>query len=375
MVFLCLHNVDEAIKLTSQQAAADYSYSSFPLNTYLYNIQKNRKEVLKMIHNNFYKAQEVYGETYYQLLRVFFTSPKYKTMSNDAKVAFSLLKDRFKYSVKNNWIDEDGRLYFVYTNKELMTVLNCREGKLSSIKKELINANLLMQKRMGINQPNRLYLLRPDVSSNDIYQQEKDLSTLNQGDAIFASPVSVDKTGNAEIARPLPAQKTISQTPANSGNAKIAHNLHKDLDINTRDNKETGKLDFSTNQYSPEIIQMQNQDLVRKAKDYLPESANGGLFLNKEGVELLGLWCCSPKQMHRFLGIILNAKKAVEKEHEGTSIVLDDPQCQDMINKTIRRFFNVLRSDSKKINNVENYLFGAMKETFMAYWNRTVSLA
>ncbi|MCT4394895.1 replication initiator protein A [Lacticaseibacillus paracasei] len=328
-----------------------------------------------MIHNNFYKAQEVYGETYYQLLRVFFTSPKYKTMSNDAKVAFSLLKDRFKYSVKNNWIDEDGRLYFVYTNKELMTVLNCREGKLSSIKKELINANLLMQKRMGINQPNRLYLLRPDVSSNDIYQQEKDLSTLNQGDAIFAVPVNVDKTGNAEIARPLPAQKTNSQTPANSGNAKIAHNLYKDLDINTRDNEETGKLDFSTNQYSPEIIQMQNQDLVQNAKTYLPESTTGGLFLNKEGVELLGLWCRSPKQMHRFLGIILNAKKAVEREHEGTTIVLDDPQCQEMINKTMRRYFNVLRSDSKKINNVENYLFGAMKETLVAYWNKSLMTA
>ena len=78
---------------------------------------------------------------------------------------------------------------------------------------------------------------------------------------------------------------------------------------------------------------------------------------------------------HRFLGIILNAKKAVEREHEGTTIVLDDPQCQVMINKTMRRFFNVLRSDSKKINNVENYLFGAMKETLVAYWNKSLMTA
>ena len=79
--------------------------------------------------------------------------------------------------------------------------------------------------------------------------------------------------------------------------------------------------------------------------------------------------------MHRFLGIILNAKKAVEREHEGTAIVLDDPQCQEMINKTMRRFFNVLRSDSKKINNVENYLFGAMKETLVAYWTKSLMTA
>ncbi|EPC50074.1 hypothetical protein Lpp77_15533, partial [Lacticaseibacillus paracasei subsp. paracasei CNCM I-4270] len=150
---------------------------------------------------------------------------------------------------------------------------------------------------------------------------------------------------------------------------------YKTLDTNTRDNKETEKLDFSTNRYSPEIVKKQNQDLVKNARNYLPESTTGGLFLNKEGVELLSLWCRSPKQLHRFLGIILNAKKAVEREHEGTAIVLDNPLCQEMINKTMRRFFNVLRSDSKKIDNVENYLFGAMKETLVAYWNKTLTTA
>ena len=74
-------------------------------------------------------------------------------------------------------------------------------------------------------------------------------------------------------------------------------------------------------------------------------------------------------------GYYPKCQKAVEKEHEGTTIVLDDPQCQEMINKTMRRFFNVLRSDSKKINNVENYLFGAMKETLVAYWNKSLMTA
>ncbi len=154
----------------------------------------------------------------------------------------------------------------------------------------------------------------------------------------------------------------------NAGDGKTAF-IHRIEDQGT--NKES----FSTNQYSPELLRKQNQDLVQNAKDYLPETANGGLFLNKEGVELLGLWCRSPKQMRRFLGIILNAKKAVEREHEGTAIVLDDPRCQEMINKTMRRFFNILRSDSKKINNVENYLFGAMKETLVAYWNKSLMTA
>ncbi|MCG4283114.1 plasmid replication initiation protein, partial [Lacticaseibacillus paracasei] len=171
------------------------------------------------------------------------------------------------------------------------------------------------------------------------------------------------------------AREKVSETLDTNGTKDSLVYLHKDLKTQTRDNRETKTLDFSTDQYSPELIQKQNQDLVQNAKTYLPESTTGGLFLNREGIELLGLWCNSPKQMHRFLGIILNAKKAVEREHQGTTIVLDDPQCQEMINKTMRRFFNVLRSDSKKINNVENYLFGAMKETLVAYWNKSLMTA
>lgn len=230
------------------------------------------------------------------------------------------------------------------------------------------------------NVPNRLYLGDLNVSATDVYKRQNDAS---QSNAFPVTSETKDSLARDYILQSITtsgtkdslAREKASQPSDTNGTKDSLVYLYKDLKTQTRDNKETKTLDFSTAQYSPEIIQKQNQDLVQKAKTYLPESTTGGLFLNKEGVELLGLWCNSPKQMHRFLGIILNAKKAVEKEHEEISIVLDDPRCQDMINKTMRRFFNVLRSDSKKINNVENYLFGAMKETLVAYWNKSLMTA
>ena len=297
----------------------------------------------------FYKADSVYGNLFFQFPKILMYGDQYKALSPMAKLAYMVLKDRLEYSLRNNWVDEDGNIYFVYTNTELKELFNCSEKTVIKTKKELEGLNLLRQKRMGFQPkagkqlPNRLYLADLDVQATDVYLRGE----------------------QPETAEPLAARRTVNSTD----------DLDNNLRSNTRDNKETEKLNFSTNRYSPEIIQKQNQDLVRRAKDYLTESANGGLFLNKEGVELLGLWCRSPKQMRRFLGIILNAKKAVEREHEGTAIVLDDPRCQEMINKTMRRFFNVLRSDSKKINNVENYLFGAMKETLVAYWNKSLMTA
>jgi hypothetical protein len=338
----------------------------------------------------YYEADSVYGNLFFQFPKVLMYGSQYSKLSSDTKLAYMVLKDRLEYSLKNHLVDEDDHVYFVFTNEELKNLFNCSNTKVAKIKKELEGAHLLLQKRMGFQPsagrqlPNRLYLADLSVNPQDRYLRSQETSemaqTLDKSRLlkIRSQHETAQSLGNKRLPKIRSQYEFVtnkSQTFDKSRLPKIGHDLYKDLEINTRDNKETEKLDFSTNQYSPEIIQKQNQDLVQNAKSYLPESTTGGLFLNKEGIELLGLWCNSPKQMHRFVGIILNAKKAVEKEHEEISIVLDDPRCQDMINKTMRRFFNVLRSDSKKINNVENYLFGAMKETLVAYWNKSLMTA
>ncbi|MDN6563036.1 replication initiator protein A [Enterococcus sp.] len=349
---------------------------------------------------NFYNADSIYGSIFFQFPKAFVYSEKYKHLSDTAKIAYVILKDRLEFSIKNNWVDANQNVYFVFTNKELCEIFSCSEHKVIKVKKELEQHGLLLQKAMGFdpkakkNMPNRLYLGQLNVDATDVFirnsRSQSARTTSNNETAKSAARYTIKKTqsnqetaksaarytikktqSNQETAKSA-VRHTIKKTQSNQGTAKSAVNQYLEQDKELRDNKETEKLDFSTNRYSPEIIKKQNQDLVKNARNYLPESTTGGLFLNKEGVELLSLWCQSPKQMHRFLGIILNAKKAVEREHEGTTIVLDDPQCQEMINKTMRRFFNVLRSDNKKINNVENYLFGAMKETLVAYWNKSL---
>ena len=338
----------------------------------------------------FIEKASAYQKKYFQFPQVLLYGEKYKSLSDSAKIAYMVLQSRLDYSLKNNWIDESNHVYFIFTNQELKSLMHWSNDKLRKVKSDLINANLLYQEVVGFNpktgknEPNRLYLSELDVSATDVYlkafEPNEDVKTHTQyGKPKIGRPQetvqTTENSGKPKIGRPRHMNSSEAGPLENSGKPKIGHDLYKTLDTNTRDNKETEKLDFSTNRYSPEIIKKQNQDLVKNARNYLPESTTGGLFLNKEGVELLGLWCRSPKQLHRFLGIILNAKKAVEREHEGTAILLDDPLCQEMINKTMRRFFNVLRSDSKKINNVENYLFGAMKETLVAYWNKSLMTA
>ena len=314
---------------------------------------QSRKGVFIMTKStnfNYYEADNVYGALFFQFPKVLMYGEQYKHLSSDAKLAYMVLKDRLEYSLRNNWVDEEGHVYFTFTNQELENLFNCHNQKVVKIKKELETAHLLMQKQLGFNpktkknEPNRLYLSKLDVKATDVYLRGED------------SP-------------------KVSQTLATSGNVKITHNLYKDfknIDTNRYD-IDTQKLDFSTANFSPAEIEAQNRDLVKHADEFLTDEDNGlPVFLEPEAVQLLSFWCRTPQQMRRFIGIILNAKYAVEKEHKdlGVWILLDDPDLKKMMTKTLRRYFNALRSDEKHIKNVENYLYGTMQNLFDVWWNQ-----
>ena len=322
----------------------------------------------KSTNFNYYEADNVYGALFFQFPKVLMYGEQYKHLSSDAKLAYMVLKDRLEYSLRNNWVDEKGHVYFIFTVKELQDLFNCATEKAVKIKKELQTANLLKQIQMGFNpktkknEPNRLYLSKLDVKATDVYLR---------GEYGQKKPQTLATSGISKIESPHDFVESL----ATSGISKIESNLYKDsnnLDTNRYD-IDTQKLDFSTTNFSPAEIEAQNRDLVKHADEFLTDEDNGlPVFLEPEAVQLLSFWCRTPQQMRRFIGIILNAKYAVEKEHKdlGVWIPLDDPDLKKMMTKTLRRYFNALRSDEKHIKNVENYLYGTMQNLFSVWWNR-----
>ena len=306
----------------------------------------------KSTNFNYYEADNVYGALFFQFPKILMYGEQYKHLSNDAKLAYMVLKDRLEYSLRNNWVDSEGHVYFIFTNQELMDLFNCSKGKVIKIKTELESIGLLVQKQMGFNpktkknEPNRLYLSKLDVKATDVYLR-------------------------GEYSQKKP------QTLATSGSSKNGLNLYKEPKEKEKDkhryNIDTQKLDFSTAHFSPAEIEKQNQDLVNHANDFLTDEDSGlPVFLEPEAVQLLSFWCRTPQQMRRFIGIILNAKYRVEKDHQdiGVLIPLDDEELKPLMTKALRRYFNVLRSNEKHIKNVENYLYGTMQNLFGVWWNK-----
>ncbi|MHB9678434.1 replication initiator protein A [Lactococcus lactis] len=333
-----------------------------------------------MTQNNFkfYKPNDIYGTLFFQFPKVLIYGEQYNKLSSDAKIAYMLLKDKLELSIKNEWVDEENNIYFKYSNKSLMQIFNYSEKTVIKIKKELENANLLYQKRMGYNpktqknEPNRLYLGDLEVSAEDVYKREKQAQTLDMSGTVKStvpenSPQTLAKSGTVKSTVP----ENSPQTLAKSGTVKSTAYLYKDsLDTSLDNIKDTQELDFSSSNFSEAQLKAQNQDLVKNSKSFLKEGTHE-LFLSEEAINLLQMWCNSPQQLRKMVGIILNAKNAVCKENEelGVFFVLEEKALQEKILNTLRRYFNAIRTKENKITNYENYLFGSMKNMFAEYWN------
>ncbi|MEK2589160.1 replication initiator protein A [Lentilactobacillus buchneri] len=339
---------------------------------------------------NYYEADNVYGTLFFQFPKVLMYGEKYKHLSSDAKLAYMILKDRLEYSLRNNWVDEDNHIYFIFTNQELVNLFNCSEHKVIKVKTELESIGLLFQKQMGFNlktkknEPNRLYLSKLDVKATDVYlrseySKKAPQSLATSGTAKSAVPRETAETlatsGTAKSAVPHKSVDSASQTLATSGTAKSAVNLDREPKERDKDRYkiDTQKLDFSTTNFSTAEIETQNRDLVKHADEFLTDPESGWeVFLEPEAIQLLSFWCRTPQQMRRFIRIILNAKNNLEKEHQalGVKINLGDDTLKPLITKTLRRYFNVLRSNEKHVKDVENYLYGTMTNLFGIYWNK-----
>ncbi|MDT2971610.1 replication initiator protein A [Lactococcus lactis] len=326
----------------------------------------------------FYQPDDVYGTLFFQFPKVLIYGDKYNKLSSDAKIAYMLLKDKLEFSIKNEWIDEDNYIYFKYSNIALMQIFNYSEKTVIKIKKELESVDLLYQKRMGYNpktkknEANRLYLGELELSAEDVYKKEKRARDL-------ATSGTVKSTVRSDTPQTLATSGTVKstvrsntpQTLATSGTVKSTAYLYKDILDTSLDNiKDTQELDFSSSNFSEAQLKVQNQDLVKNSKSFLKEGTHE-LFLSEEAINLLQMWCNSPQQLRKMVGIILNAKNAVCKENEelGVFFVLEEEALQEKILNTLRRYFNAIRAKENKITNYENYLFGSMKNMFAEYWN------
>ncbi|WP_192947182.1 replication initiator protein A [Staphylococcus cohnii] len=227
-----------------------------------------------------FNIKEIQKEKFYQLPKVFFTNPKYTKLSNDAKITWSILRDRLDLSIRNNWIDENGDIFFIYTNEKLKSILNISSpNKLSKIKKELTQADLFNQIRVGLNKPNKLYIKKPEVTEADIYyisQQENDVESRNDTDVSKSYVQNYDNntSGNINMIHQDVSKSYANDTELNDTEyIETENNDTNDLNDNSNNISTNTHSDHTNHQHTEfnnDALKFQVlEELPQQIKDYL----------------------------------------------------------------------------------------------------------
>ena len=109
---------------------------------------------------SYFYGKEAEQYSFYKIPKLLFTDDYFKKISVEAKVLYGLMLDRMSLSVKNQWMDEEGRAYIYYSLEDIMDALGCSNKKAISIMKELdIDAGigLIEKKRQGQGKPTMIY--------------------------------------------------------------------------------------------------------------------------------------------------------------------------------------------------------------------------
>lgn len=112
--------------------------------------------------------------SFYRLPKVLFTDPKFRGISAESKILYSLLLDRMSLSIKSGWLDKQGRVYIIFTADEIMEALCCADNKATKLMKELEGCGLIERKRWGLGKPSLIYVKNfiSDPSESRIQSRE-----------------------------------------------------------------------------------------------------------------------------------------------------------------------------------------------------------
>ena len=128
--------------------------------------------------------------SYFRVPKILFRDIKFKDLSTDAKTLYGILLDRMGLSVKNGWLDEQGRVYIIFPVQEVMDALGCADNKATKLFRELENAGLVERKRRGLGKPNLIYV--KNFADPRFRNREKNGS----GAADSAQPETAKSRGN-----------------------------------------------------------------------------------------------------------------------------------------------------------------------------------
>lgn len=99
--------------------------------------------------------------SFFRMPKILFQDERFAKISCEAKLLYGIMLDRMGLSKKNGWLDEEKRVFIIFTVEEIMELLGCSKPTALKILSELDTGSgigLIERHRKRFNCPSRIYV-------------------------------------------------------------------------------------------------------------------------------------------------------------------------------------------------------------------------
>ena len=196
--------------------------------------------------------------SFYRIPRLLIKDKRFKKLSSDAKILYGLMLDRVSLSMKNGWIDEQGRAYIYFTVDDVMEELCCARATSVKIMGELDTKKgigLIEKKRQGLGRPDIIYVKdftscedespedaseTPEVQKLNFKKFKKHTSgssesELQEGQSLKDSKFKKCTSGSSKIELAEVQDVKASYNKDNQTNMNQTESIHPSIEPDTKD--------------------------------------------------------------------------------------------------------------------------------------------
>ena len=168
---------------------------------------------------DYYYGQEAEQFNFIRIPQLFFTDEQFVSMSCEAKILYGLMLNRMSLSMKNEWLDDDNRVYIIYTVEDVMETMSCAKAKAVKTIKELEDMKLIEKNRRGFGQPTLIYV------KNFISKENKQVNDSSVGSKIELHEVSKSNFTEFENQTSLGLKSELNEVRNSNPNKKDISNI------------------------------------------------------------------------------------------------------------------------------------------------------
>lgn len=291
-----------------------------------------------------YTLEEIQRNIYYQMPKFLFEG-ELENLSNDARVLYSLLRDRHELSIKNQWINDNGEVYLIFSRENMCEMLKLSRPTITKAMNDLKKYNLIDEKRLGQGKANHIYLLLVDTPLT--YERLPKTLENTEKEKIFPSDRKDEFSEGKnlsfldEISFPSEKQEFFHQKGKNFSPINIG--LKRDLEIHNNSNhivsnlivgKETEKEKTDTIRYDTTLSQSVETKKKQKNKEGF-QNANA----NESNQAL--------KKPSKLGYSVTDVEEIIKQNINYDYILLDAPHYKEMLDGVLHVIVSTIMTDFK----------------------------